>query len=89
MQSLVFLKQGIFLKQISLRRLPEFLCPEKVMLQASLLLKGRSNSAIELVVELASMSDHIRYYRQILNHMIEGKDAKNVMPCAHQAVRIW
>ena len=35
---------------------------------------------------LASMSDHIRYYRQIFNHMIDGKDAKNVMPCAHQAL---
>ena len=84
-----FLKAGNLSEADSLlRRLPEFLCPEKVMLQASLLAKkGDQNSAIELMLlNLHRCPTHIRYYRQILNHMIEGKDAKNVMPCAHQAL---
>ena len=71
-----------------LRALPDFICPEMLMLQASLLSKqGREQAAIELLIsQLHRCPNNIRYYRQLLNHIIEGKDAKNVMPCAHEAL---
>ena len=71
-----------------LSRLPENICPEIVMLQASLLAKkGRHHSAIEkMLAQLHRCPRHIRYYRQLLDHLIEGKDAQNVMPCARDAL---
>ena len=58
------------------------------MLQATLLSKkGNEQAAIELLLsQLHRCSDHIRYHRQLLNHMIEGKDAINIMPCAHKTL---
>ena len=71
-----------------LSQLPDCLCPELLMLQASLLAKkGDYNAAIErLLAHLHRCPRNIRYYRQLLDHMIEGKDAKNVMPCARDAL---
>ena len=64
------------------------ICPEMAMLRASLLSKmGDEQAAIELLLSnLYRCPRHIRYYRQLLNHMIDGKDAKNVMSCAHEAL---
>ena len=48
---------------------------------------GSHQDAIELLISQLHRCPHnIRYYRQLLNHIIEGKDAKNVMPCAHEAL---
>ena len=71
-----------------LSRFNECICPEMAMLQASLLSKkGHEQAAIELLLShLHRCSWNIRYYRQLIRHMIDGKDAKNVMACAHEAL---
>ena len=71
-----------------LRALPDFICPEMLMLQASLCSKqGRENAAIQLLLsQLHRCPNNIRYYRQLLNHMIDGKDEKNVLDCANDAI---
>ena len=84
-----YLKMGELSKaQELLNRQSEYICPEMAMLQASLMSKrGDEQSAIELLLpQLHRCSVYIPYYRQLLNHMIEGKDAKNVMPCARRAL---
>ena len=74
-----------------LSRLPDCLSPEMMMLRASLLSRqGNEHAAIKLLLsQLHRCPRHVRYYRQLLNHMIEGKDAVNVMPCAHEHYQIW
>ena len=68
--------------------LPNCLSPEMLMLQASLsVLQGNVYEAIEcLLAHLHRCSQHVRYYRQLLNHMIDGKDAINTLPCAKEAL---
>ena len=55
-------------------------------MQATLLKIGNSRLQLHFTVQLHRCPKHIRYYRQLLNHMIEGKDSKNVMPCALEAL---
>ena len=84
-----YLKAGELSKSEEiLNGLPDFLCPEMVMLRASLVSRKESeHAAIELLLsQLHRCPRHIGYYRQLLNHMIEGKDAVNVMPCALEAL---
>lgn len=59
-----------------------------MMLRASLLSRqGNEYAAIKLLLsQLHRCPRHVGYYRQLLNHMIEGKDAVNIMPCAHEAL---
>ena len=71
-----------------LSRLPDCLSPEMMMLRASLLSRqGNEYAAIKLLLSQPHRCPrHVGYYRQLLNHMIEGKDAVNIMPCAHEAL---
>ena len=72
----------------ALSRIPGLLSPEMAMLKASLLSKkGDESAAIQLLLsQLHRCPAHIRYYRQLLCHMIDGKDGLNVMACAHEAL---
>ena len=70
----------------SLLYFSDCICPEMAMLQASLLSKrGDYLAAINLLLSF-QCPRHIRYYCQLIGHMIDGKDSKNVMACAHQAL---
>ena len=62
--------------------------PEMAMLKASLLSSmGHEDAAVELLLsQLHRCPRHVRYYGQLLGHMIKGKDAKNVMPCALESL---
>lgn len=64
------------------------ICPEMAILQASVIAsKENKQSAIDfLLSKLHRCPDNIRFYRELLNHMIEGKDAVNVMSCARDAL---
>ena len=58
------------------------------MIQASLFSKrGNEVKAIDLLLSnLHRCPNHVRYYKQLLLHMIEGKDSNNVMPCARKSI---
>ena len=84
-----YIKIGNLLEAENILKLSSHcMCPEKAMLQASLLSKrGDYQSAIDLLLtNLHRCPRHLRYYRQLLSHMIDGKDGKNVMACAHEAL---
>ena len=77
-----YLKAGNFNEAESiLRHFSDCICPEMAMLQASLLSKrGDYLAAINLLLSnLHRCPRHIRYYCQLIGHMIDGKDSKNVM----------
>ena len=48
---------------------------------------GHENAGgVNVAFIVASTSQYVRYYRQLLGHMIKGKDTKNVMPCALESL---
>ena len=84
-----FIKTGELSKAKDLLSLfSNCVCPEMAMIQASLFSKrGNEAEAIDLLLSnLHRCPNHVRYYKQLLLHMIEGKDSNNVMPCARKAL---
>ena len=87
-----YIRQGRLLQAENiLSAIANCVCPEMAMLQASLLSKrGDEQAAIELLLSyLDRCPRHIRYYRQLLAHMIDGKDSQNILACANQALSIF
>jgi protein O-GlcNAc transferase len=61
---------------------------EACLLQARLLSRqGNEQAALDLLRPLTVRAPrHLRLFRQLLNHMIDGKDSAHVLPCAKEAL---
>ena len=85
-----YLKLGDFSnasRELQSHRLSETL--EGLMLQASLLSKlGRADQAMQLLKPIVPrVNNHLRFYKQLLQHMLDGLDSEHVLEMLREILR--